>query len=520
LAAVSVQDLRPNPQDTAAFYLENIYRLLADPNISRVSILASPARPPPFSPPTYAIWVNSFWFLSLAISLTCALLATLLQQWARRYVTVTQPPRYSPHKRARIRAFFADGIEKLHLPWAVEALPTLLHVSLFLFFSGLLIFLLNVNYTVFSFVAWWVALSAGAYGCITLMPIFRHDSPYYAPLSSSAWFIYSGVSYGVFRILELIASSVGFSTWSRFHGLKITYRNRLLGGMIRTGQETASISSAEIDGRVLGWAFDALDEDHEVEEFFEGIPGFCNSKVVSEPRQILSKPYNLTLSAALRGFLDRTWSSSLLSETIKVRRLMVCMQAVDALQKPHPPYYFIAEFFEQAMGGVMSSVQIGHSLRLWNGGCRGDSMTCLYAQAIIAGIIARVSERDYRWRELVMGQLGISEDVLEDYLGYGDSLLLANLNHVIRQFLHFYLENRRASSALELIRSSISIFNIQDTLAELQYDFCALWNEITMEACDRDSSFDLFQYSQTDSAFLCRFTYRQLHQSDRLVFRR
>ncbi|KAI0246123.1 hypothetical protein BJV78DRAFT_1135867, partial [Lactifluus subvellereus] len=137
LVAVSIQDLRPNSQDTSAFYLANIYQLLADPNVPRASIPFTLAKPPPFSPPKYAIWVNSLWFLSLAIDLTCALLATLLQQWARRYLRITQPPRYSPHKRARMRAFFAEGVDKLHLPWVVEVLPTLLHLSLFLFFSGL-----------------------------------------------------------------------------------------------------------------------------------------------------------------------------------------------------------------------------------------------------------------------------------------------------------------------------------------------------------------------------------------------
>ncbi|KAH9030913.1 hypothetical protein EDB85DRAFT_1866109, partial [Lactarius pseudohatsudake] len=134
LISVSIQDIRPNPQDTSNFYLANIYRTLADPasNISD----SLPASPPPFSPPNYAIWVNALLFLSLVISISCALLATLLQQWARRYLKVTQP-RYSLHKRARIRAFFAEGVDRFLLPWAVEALPTLLHVSLFLFFAGI-----------------------------------------------------------------------------------------------------------------------------------------------------------------------------------------------------------------------------------------------------------------------------------------------------------------------------------------------------------------------------------------------
>jgi len=173
---VSIQDLRPDPQDTSTFYLQNIYLLLADSNRSNVSIPPTLPNPPPFSPSHYAIWVNSLWFLSLSISLTCGLLATLLQQWARRYVKSTSR-QYSPHKRARIRAFFAEGVEKLHLPWAVEALPTLLHLSLFLFFAGLLIFLFNIHHTVFSTVVWWVGLCTTVCGCVTLMPIFRADSP-------------------------------------------------------------------------------------------------------------------------------------------------------------------------------------------------------------------------------------------------------------------------------------------------------------------------------------------------------
>ncbi|KAH9054561.1 hypothetical protein EDB83DRAFT_1124026 [Lactarius deliciosus] len=100
LVAVSIQDLRPNSQDTSAFYLQSIYQLLADPNRTAVSIPPALANPPPFSPPSYAVWVNSLWFLSLAISLSCGLLATLLQRWARRYIKITQTRRRSEAKRS------------------------------------------------------------------------------------------------------------------------------------------------------------------------------------------------------------------------------------------------------------------------------------------------------------------------------------------------------------------------------------------------------------------------------------
>jgi Family of unknown function (DUF6535) len=92
--------------------------------------------------------------MSLVISLTCALLATSSHQWARRYIRVTQPARCSPEKRARMRAFFANGVEKMHIAQVVEGLPTLIHLSLFLFFAGLAIFLFNINHAVFSSVVW------------------------------------------------------------------------------------------------------------------------------------------------------------------------------------------------------------------------------------------------------------------------------------------------------------------------------------------------------------------------------
>ena len=150
---MSIQDLQQNPQHTSNFYLANMYQATINPNASS----SLPASPPPFIPPNYAIWVNTLWLLSLVISITCALLATLLQQWARRYLKVTQP-RYGPDKRARIRAFFAEGVDKFLLPRAVEALPTMLHLSLFLFFTGLSVFLWNINHTIFKLVLSWVGL--------------------------------------------------------------------------------------------------------------------------------------------------------------------------------------------------------------------------------------------------------------------------------------------------------------------------------------------------------------------------
>jgi hypothetical protein len=200
---VTIPDLKPNSQDISAFHLEKIVQILADPNVSHTVTPSTLTKQSTFSPQNYSVWVNALWFLSLILSLICALLATSLQQWARRYVRITQPPRLSPHTRARICAFFSNGIDKSHIANPVEVLPLLLHLSLFLFFAGLLIYLFNINLTVAIAVVCCIGLFAVVYACLTLMPFLRHNSPYYTPLSSPAWFLYTGLSYVSVQILTI-----------------------------------------------------------------------------------------------------------------------------------------------------------------------------------------------------------------------------------------------------------------------------------------------------------------------------
>ena len=59
-----------------------------------------------------------------------------VQQWVRDNMHVFQ--RYSdPLKCAHLRQYLHDGCEKWYMPVVAEAVPGLLHVSLFLFFVGL-----------------------------------------------------------------------------------------------------------------------------------------------------------------------------------------------------------------------------------------------------------------------------------------------------------------------------------------------------------------------------------------------
>jgi hypothetical protein len=392
--------------------------------------------------------------MSLVISLTCALLATLLQQRARRYLKITQS-RYSPHKRARIRAFFAEGVEKCLLPWAVETLPTLLHISLFLFFAGLVVFLCNVHLTIFKLVLSWVGVCTALYGCITCMPIFLHDSPYYTPLSLPAWHIVTGTSFFVYRFLRWFNESVRFSydAYYRFLVLEESCLKSLVRGMQKTAEETALKSPPEIDARAFMWTFDCLDEDHELERFFSGLPGFRSSNVVDDPLPSLAEEQKRKIYEALRGLLDRTFSSDLLPTTVKNRRAMISAKAVDPSHTPIALTILRTILSEYQYGGPLATA-IAKILR----GC-GDNMDqgdIFYAQFAISKIIATRQPFDDSWYVLASNELGLPEASLRDYAAHGDSLSLVILIHLIRlQFTHFWnLHWLRTSFAFLLAEAS------------------------------------------------------------------
>src|SRR5579863_8107422 len=153
---------------------------------------AIPATPPPpfptFNPSSSDLRVNAFWFMALAFSLSAALLAILVQQWVRDYMHVFQ--RYSdPLKSARVRQYLYQGSEGWHMPVLAEAVPGLLHVSLFLFFVGLGDFVLNINTMVGISTTVPIGISGVLYVLLTFIPVLYPQSPYQSSFSGVIWYI-------------------------------------------------------------------------------------------------------------------------------------------------------------------------------------------------------------------------------------------------------------------------------------------------------------------------------------------
>ncbi|KAJ7175311.1 hypothetical protein C8R46DRAFT_891564, partial [Mycena filopes] len=166
-----------------AFIIESYKSLNSDPGDVTVQLLTQISQqmaaaadgkpfdispPPTFAPPASSIVCNAFWFISLGLSLACALIATLVQQWARDFLHKTKL-RSAPALRAPIFAYFYYGLKRFGMHQVVEVIPLLLHGSLVLFFAGLVAFLIPVNTALTVITALILLIVGGLYIVFTLL---------------------------------------------------------------------------------------------------------------------------------------------------------------------------------------------------------------------------------------------------------------------------------------------------------------------------------------------------------------
>ncbi|KAF8487239.1 hypothetical protein DFH94DRAFT_621710, partial [Russula ochroleuca] len=176
------QNLQPNPAQQSAYFQQQSTILLNQISHQLVSLgaqipsnLSLPG--PTLSPSRSDVRVNTCWFISLVSSLSAALLATLVQRWARYHMHVFQ--RYGhPLKIARIRQYLHEGVERWHMLAIAEAVPGLVHISLFLFLIGLADFLLTTHTVVGIFTTCPIILCGTVYIISTVVPLKSPQSPY------------------------------------------------------------------------------------------------------------------------------------------------------------------------------------------------------------------------------------------------------------------------------------------------------------------------------------------------------
>lgn len=140
----------------------------------------STVQPNKFSPMHSVILVNALLFCSLVVSLTAALLALLIKQWAMRTGSGIKDITSS---RTRAREYYvrSRGINRFRLDHIITVVPMLLHVALLLFFIGLLVWIFSLNIPVFTVVLIMISIAFTIYMVLAIIPALSPDAPFYWP---------------------------------------------------------------------------------------------------------------------------------------------------------------------------------------------------------------------------------------------------------------------------------------------------------------------------------------------------
>ena len=404
----------------------------------------------------------------------------------------------------------------MHVPWAVEGLPTLLHLSLFLFFGGLAIFLFNVDQEVFTCVLLWIVFFSIVYGLVTLLPLIRHDSPYNTPLSITARFFYARIRFLYFRIQYMVLK--GFVHYRdrkqrnrRYQKRQVRrYRrwrdkmerrlNRLKSVSVEMkAEESVEEQPPDIDIRILGWTISALGDDDSLEKFFEAIPGFFKSKLVNHLQSHFPETLLKTFWDVLDGFMDRTSSSNSVTESVKSRRdniygdIMITIPRpyydiyedvqssrldLEVLFYPSRPY---SHFYEAPV-----SIEKLQAMAQWF--THLSSGVSDFARNYVVWHLPRLTERDYRWIMLARTAYGLVADDIDDIRcnpamdDIGD-MLLGTLIDVSHKAIH-----NQYSRLMTNFVGALTEFDIRRTSPWQRYDFCTFWNELVQDAKKSDGN--------------------------------
>ena len=365
----------------------------------------------------------------------------------------------------------------------VRAVPTLIHISLLLFFVGLPIWLININRKVCWPVVAWLGLCAIGYMIITIIPIRNLDSPYYSPLSSFIRYCKIVMQFIYYQFLEVCVPTFRGGARAR------DYCKRLKLGMRDERVQASNKDSQDHNLRVFERAFESLKQDSKLWQFFDAIPDFCASQ--GRPLETVIYLKRKELSGALVGLMDRTFSSTLVAESVKMQRIEICMRAVIATNDLLLGHWYFLRRVLKEWQEFLRSVTFGRFVQDWQN--IRDPTTKLYVKCVVSAIIAtvptpnepwaQISRHHLSWIQLVRHHLEASETTLQEYLLQRHSLSLANLNRTILHLVQFDPElvspqvHSFVHDSLNVLES-LCQFDIQKASSALRHQFCAQWDQL------------------------------------------
>ncbi|KAK6984081.1 hypothetical protein R3P38DRAFT_3456494 [Favolaschia claudopus] len=329
----SYKTLNPDPDDLTILLLTRISEQIVASANGNASNIPPPLELNDGGPTRAALACNALWFLSLGLSLSCALIATLLEQWAREFLHKTDI-HSAPVIRARVFSFLYYGLRRFNMHAIVDIIPLLLHLSLLLFFSGLVAFLVPVNTGIALIAAVMLFVVAATYSVLTVFPLQYLDSPYRTPLTGLFWRLYQ-----YFRIQWTRHPSPSEPANKAGHS-KFAVET-MVAAISRVAAEP-SVQRASRDLKALVWTMKSLADDTELEPFVDAIPeilwGPHGRRKAHYPvlRNLVNNPRTLLHARIIE--LYRSCDAGILTPTALKRRKIICYKAMwTTIQLLHAP---------------------------------------------------------------------------------------------------------------------------------------------------------------------------------------
>ena len=247
----------------------------------------------------------------------------------------------------------------------MKTIPTLLHISLFLFFGGLVEFLRQINRAI-SYLALGILIVCGSlYVGTAVISVVSHNYPHRIPMSGIFW-----------RMLNL--SRWVFRRFSPRHGDYVLH-TKLPGNMVEEAEFQSMKGYCQRDLSAIKWTLESLTDNAELEPFIKGIHGFTVSRDIpqSDAIAILIEIFSDDeFDLGLR--IDRLLIScdQILELSLRQKRRVACLSALwtmaslSVTHKNHLRYHLITWpgdeppdwFFEPTIEAL---VRISHACLDW-----------------------------------------------------------------------------------------------------------------------------------------------------------
>ncbi|KAN0135275.1 hypothetical protein V8E53_006840 [Lactarius tabidus] len=159
----------------------------------------------PFQQTFSALMVNVIWFASIVICIGCAVFATLIQQWARRCLALTQG-RGTPYERAQLRRFLSKGLKTFQAERIRQLLGMLMHLSLLLYSVGLIVFIFHIDRQLVFMAVGYIFCCFLIYVIPTVLPFFFLNCPFNTPFTAITWRLYHLLMFGLVSIIPGIVT--------------------------------------------------------------------------------------------------------------------------------------------------------------------------------------------------------------------------------------------------------------------------------------------------------------------------